>query len=178
MTKTLVAAALLGAASLAHAADGWKFLPLFTDPGHRLEPTLALTVDRVEPDGRDGTTATGVEFGFNCGLVQSPGNRIRSALKLHRSSENGLKATTFELAPRYMLPLGGGFTLGGGPSLASVRLSGTTDKTLWGAGVALAAEWRAGALFAGVDLRWHDLRRKDGIEYDNTAVGVKVGFAF
>jgi hypothetical protein len=31
---------------------------------------------------------------------------------------------------------------------------------------------------SGADLRWHDVRKKDGVNGDNTAFGVKVGMNF
>jgi hypothetical protein len=181
MKKTLLTLSLLAGASLAQAADGWQFLPIVNDPGYKAQPTLALSVDRVNPknDGVPSDTATGLEFNFNCGLVQSPDKRIRTAVKFSRSSQNDLKVTSFELSPRYMVPVGNGVTLGAGPSLTSVRLSEAGDgRTLWGAGLAASAEWRSGAMFLGADLRWHDLRKKDGVEYDNTAIGLRVGVNF
>jgi Outer membrane protein beta-barrel domain len=178
MKKSLIAAALLGVVSLANA-QSWKVLPLFTDPAHKLQPTLALTVDNVKPDGASSATSTGLEFNFNCGLIQDPDNRIRTSLKLHRSKEDGLTATTFELSPRYTLPLGNGLSVGAGPSLASVRLTGAgPSRSLWGAGVAVGAEWRTGAMFVGADLRWHDMQKKNGVGYDHTSVGVRVGINF
>ena len=178
MKKSLLAVALLGAASLSHA-EGWKFLPLINDPGHKLDPTLALTVNSVKPDGMSSVTSTGLDFDFNCGLIQDPDNRIRTSLKLHRSTEDGLTATTFELSPRYTVPLGDGLSVGAGPSLTSVRLSGVgASKTLWGAGVAVGVQWKVGAMFVGAYLRWHDLQKKDGRSYDHTAFGARVGFNF
>ncbi|WP_088287272.1 hypothetical protein [Ideonella sp. A 288] len=178
MKKTALTLVLLTTATLA-SAQSWRFLPLFTDPGYKAQPTLALTVDSVNPDGARDATGYGLEFNFNCGLIQSPDNRIRTYSKLHRSSEDGLKATTFELSPRYMLPLGGGLSAGAGPSLTAVRVSAPgVSKTLYGAGLAAGVDWRSGAYYVGADVRWHDVRQKNGIEYDNTAVGLKVGMNF
>ncbi|EHR69691.1 hypothetical protein BurJ1DRAFT_0812 [Burkholderiales bacterium JOSHI_001] len=181
MKKTLITLALLGAASLSQAAEGWKFLPIVNDPAYKMAPTVALTVDRVDPKESGASTLTnyGVEFNFNCALIQDPNNRIRTALKLHRGKEDGVTATAFELSPRYMLPVGSGVSVGAGPSLVWLKLSDATDsQRLFGAGVALAAEWRSGALFVGTDLRWHDLRQKNGVNGDHTSLGVKVGMNF
>lgn len=177
--RTLAAAGLLGLATLAQA-EGWTFLPMFTDPEHRLAPSLALTVDAVDPktDGLSTVTAVGLELSVNCGLLQSPDKRIRTALRLHQSDKDGLKATSLELSPRYMLPLGAGFSVGAGPSFSRVGLSGAQSKTLWGLGLSAGAEWRSGPWLAGADLRWHDLRRRDGVDYDHLALGVKAGIAF
>ena len=45
-------------------------------------------------------------------------------------------------------------------------------------GLAAGVDWRSGAYYVGADVRWHDVRQKNGIEYDNTAVGLKVGMNF
>ena len=121
MKKTVLALALLAGTTLAQA-QSWKLFPLFTDPNHKLAPTLALTADRVDPDGPPSASSFGAELNFNCGLIQSPDNRIRSYLKVHASDEDGVKATTFELSPRYMLPVGNNVSVGAGPSLTAVRV--------------------------------------------------------
>jgi hypothetical protein len=180
MKKTLITLALLGTATLA-SAQSWQFLPIVNDPGYKMQPSVALTVDRLNPreSGAPTLTSYGVEFNFNCGLIQDPDKRIRTALKLHSGKEDGLRATVFELSPRYMLPVGNGLSVGAGPSLTYARFKDAADSvSMWGAGVALAAEWRSGALFAGADLRWQDLRKKDGVNGDHTAFGVKVGMNF
>ena len=177
MKKTALTLVLLGTATLA-SAQSWRLFPI-ADANFKMQPTLALTVDAVSPEDARDATAYGLEFNFNCGLIQSPDNRIRTYAKLHRASEDGVKATTFELSPRYMLPVGNGLSVGAGPSLTAVRVSAPgVAKTLYGAGVAAGIDWRSGAFYAGADLRWHDTRQKKGVEYDNTSVGIKVGMNF
>lgn len=180
MKKSLFALALLGSASLAGAQD-WTFFPIANDPGFKLEPGIALMVDSVDPDvsGASRSNASGVEFSFNCGMVQTADKRIRTSLKLHHSKEGRLDATAVELSPRYMLPVGGGFFVGAGPSLAVVRLKDAgVAKTLMGAGAAIGAEWRSNEWFVGADLRWHDLSRKNGISYDHSSIGFHAGMRF
>jgi hypothetical protein len=178
MKKTALALALLTTATLA-SAQSWRFLPLFNDPNFQLKPTLALTGGTVNPSDAPDAGVWGLEFNFNCGLVQSPDNRIRTYLQINRSDKDGVKATNFELSPRYTVPLGEGFTVGAGPSLTAVRVSAPgVSETLYGAGVAAGLDWRMGSLYAGVDLRWHDTSAKNGVQYDSTAVGLKVGFNF
>lgn len=178
MKKMSLALALLGATTLA-GAQSWRFLPLFTDPGHQLKPTLALTYNRVNPDDAPDASAWGVDFNFNCGLIQSPDNRMRTHLQVHRSSEDGVKATVFELSPRYTWPLGDSFSAGVGPSLTAVRASAPgVSKTLTGLGLAAGVNWNFGRYYAGADLRWHNTNRKSGVEYDSTALGLKAGLNF
>ncbi|CAD5371982.1 conserved exported hypothetical protein [Rubrivivax sp. A210] len=176
--KSALALALLATTTLA-SAQSWRLFPLFTDPNHKLEPTLALTAGSVSPDGGSDASTVGLELSFNCGLIQSPDNRIRSYLKMERADKNGVESTQFELSPRYTVPLGGNVVIGAGPSLTAVKLSAPgLSKTVYGGGVAAGLDWRMGRLYAGVDLRWHDTSAKDGAQFDNTAVAVKVGFNF
>lgn len=178
--KKIILAATLTALSCAASADGWKFAPLFTDKSFKLEPTLAVTANHVNPDGSGSDTAFGLDFNFNCGLLQDPQNRMRTHINIGRSSEGGVKATAFELSPRYTVPLGQGYSVGVGPSLAAYKVNGRAgyDETLLAVGVAAGLNYRAGAYYAGVDLRYHDTERKSRADFDNVTVGLKVGINF
>lgn len=182
MKTTALAAALVATIVLAPAsaqAQSWRFLPLFNDSSFQLRPTLAFTTGYVNPDGAPSATTWGLEVNVHSGVVQSPDNRIRSYLQLNFSDKGGVKATVFELSPRYMLPLDGSFSVGLGPSLASATVkAGGASNTLWGLGLGGGLDWRLGSLYAGVDLRWHETARKNGVTYDHTALGFKVGLNF
>lgn len=162
----------------AHAADGWTFLPI-SKPGFKMEPVLALTVNSTEPANGSSATGWGIDANFNCGLIQSPGNRMRTHLNISHSSKGGDSTNAFELSPRYTVPLSGVASFGVGPSLAVFNVTqGNTDKTLYGIGLAAGLNYRIGQIYAGFDVRYHSTSAKDGIDYDPTTIGVKVGFAF
>jgi hypothetical protein len=173
------AAALL--ASLiapAHAAEGWTFLPI-ANPGFKLAPTLAVTTNSNKPDQGSSATGYGIDFNFNCALLQSPDQRIRTHLNLSHTSKDGTTVNAFELSPRYTIPLGNGLSVGIGPSLALFKVeSGSVSKNLFGAGVATGLNYNLGAFYAGFDLRYHSTTAKDGVDYDPSSVGVKVGINF
>ncbi|HEX6361739.1 MAG TPA: hypothetical protein VFZ93_02195 [Albitalea sp.] len=179
MKKIPLALLLLTAATLSHA-QSWQFLPVLNDPGHRLAPTLAITAGAVDADGAPDAGTWGAELNFNCGLIQSPDNRIRSYLQINRTEEeDGVRATIVELSPRYMVPLGESFAIGAGPSVTAVRVKAPgVSRTVYGAGLAAGLDWRAGRLYAGLDVRWHDTDTRRGVKYDSTAVGLKVGVNF
>jgi hypothetical protein len=178
MKKTALALALLATSTLA-SAQSWRLLPVF-EVDHRFEPTLALSVGTVDPDGAPpSATQIGLQLSFNCGLIQSPDNRIRSYFQINRSDKHGLQATAYELSPRYLLPLGQSFSIGAGPSLTAVHLSGNgTNKTLYGLGLAAGLDWRSGPFYAGADLRMHNTSSRGGVDYDSTTFGVKIGVNF
>ena len=123
---------------------------------------------------------SGLAIGTYYVLVQSPDNRIRSYLQINRTEEKqGVKATILELSPRYMLPIGQSFSVGAGPSLTAVHVKGNgVSRTVYGAGLAAGLDWRAGRVYAGVDVRWHDTNERRDVEFDSTAIGLKLGVNF
>lgn len=177
--KKMVIAASLAALSVTAQAEGWRFAPGFTEQGYKFDPSLAGTVNLVDPDDHSSDTGFGVDFNFNCALIQDPQNRIRTHLQIGRISDSGLKANTFELSPRYTMPLQNGFSVGVGPSLAmyQVDMPGY-DKNLFGIGVAAGVNFRSGALYLGADARYHDTQRKGGADFDNFTMAVKAGINF
>ncbi len=182
-TRSPVLAALAATALLATSAqaEGWRVAPLLTDPDFRLEPSLAVTAGHVEPtaSGTDSGSAFGLELNFNCGLIQSPDNRIRTHLSMSRFDEDDAEVTSVTLSPRYTLPLDGGLSIGAGPSLALVRAeAGDHDENLFGYGVAAGLNYRAGALYAGADLHYQATTERSGVEFDNWTLTAKLGVNF
>ena len=183
MKKTVLAVLVSSTilASFSAVAEGWRVLPILSDKNMKLEPTLALTLSRVDPDARNINTATayGIDFNFNCGLIQDPKNRIRTHLNISRSEKAGLEVVAYELSPRYTVPLGNGLSVGAGPSLAMFQLDQTNfSESYFGVGVAAGVNYRAGALYAGADLRVHNTSTERGTDYDNVTVGAKLGINF
>src|SRR6185369_17671935 len=132
IASALLVAGFALAASASHA-DGIKFLPGMS-AGFKFEPTLAVAVGTMNATGArdDAMTVYGLDFNMNCGLIQTPDNRIRTHIQINHVDESGVKSTSFELSPRYTLPLGGGFSIGAGPALALVKVdNGNTDKNLF-----------------------------------------------
>lgn len=175
----LAAAALLGAliTAPAHAA-GWRFLPI-TDAGFKLEPSAALTVNSNKPNDGDRATGYGLDLNFNCGLVQDPDQRMRTHLNISRTTWDNTSVNAFELSPRYTIPLGNGLSVGVGPSLGLFKVEGGgVSKNLFGAGFATGLNYRVGQIYTGFDLRYHSTSAKEGVDYDPTSIGVKVGLNF
>jgi hypothetical protein len=172
-------AALLAISSLhAQAADGWTWLPILS-PGYKAEPTLALSVASTKPAKGSEATAWGIDFNFNCGLIQSPDQRIRTHFNVSHSSEGAAKTTAFELSPRYTVPMGGGWSAGAGPSLGLFKVeNGSVSKNLFGAGLAAGVNYRVGQFYTGLDLRYHATSAKNGVDLDPTTVSLKAGVNF
>lgn len=179
--KKLLLAALVSSLSAAAMADGLKFAPV-ADPGFKFEPTIALTVGTVKPNGESSETAYGVELNFNCGLLQTPDNRIRTHLSLSRINDNHYDATIIELSPRYTLSLASGFSVGVGPSLGAVRVdpdvAGVNRETYFAYGVVGGVNYRMGALYAGLDLGVRRTNEKSDSDFDSRYAALKVGINF
>ena len=176
LLAVLLASSAALAAPTAHA-EGWTLLPVMNDPAF----TLALTVGSVRPSEGDSDTVTalGIEATFNCILLQSPDKRIRTHLSIQRIDEDDAEVTTFELSPRYTVPLGNGLSVGVGPSLALVNADvGSEDENLFGYGVAAGLNYRHGALYAGADVRYQNTTESEDIEFENWALTLKVGVNF
>lgn len=180
MKKTLLAAALAATATAA-AAEGWRFAPLFSDKDFKLEPTLAATINDVDPKDGNSATSYGIDLNFNCGILQDPQNRMRTHLNIHQANEDGTQVTAFELSPRYTVPFGGGLSAGVGPSLGAfkVKVDGTGfHETYFGLGLAAGVNYRVGVFYAGADLRYHVTGEKSGVDFDHTTAGLKLGVNF
>ena len=176
--QKIAATAALALLSSAALADGWTFAPMLTDPSFKLEPTLALSAGAVKLKNMDSMSTVGLEFNFNCGLLQSPDKRMRTHLSVSKVDDNGFKATDIELSPRYTVPLGNGLSAGVGPSLGLVAVKAGSDEKLFSYGLAGGVNFRSGAFYAGADLRMQNTSTKNNVNYDSWAMNAKVGMNF
>lgn len=176
----LLAAALSLTATASHA-EGFRLFPGFQS-GFTFEPTLAVSAGVVNvPDAQDHDAdfVYGLDFNFNCLLMQTPENRMRTHLQVNHTDNSGLTSTSFELSPRYTLPVGGGFALGVGPVLALVLAdNGPVDKNLFGYGAVGGLEYRNGILYSGIDVRYLETAKRGAVEFDNWALLAKLGINF
>lgn len=179
IASTLLLAGLALGATASHA-DGLKFLPGL-QPGFKAEPSIAVSIGVMgSPVTNDNSMlAYGLDFNMNCGLIQTPENRIRTHVQINHVDESGMKSTSFELSPRYTLPVGSGFSVGAGPVLALVMAdNGRADKNLFGYGAVVGANYRKGMYYSGLDLRYLNTTERDGVSFENWALLAKVGINF
>jgi hypothetical protein len=179
LATTLLAAGLLLGAS-ASQADGLKFFPGL-QAGFKAEPSVALSAGVMgsPATSNDSMFVYGLDFNMNCGLIQTPDNRIRTHVQINHTDESGMKATSFELSPRYTLPVGSGFSVGAGPVLGLVMAdNGRTDKNLFGYGAVVGANYRKGMYYSGLDLRYLNTSDSNGLSFENWALLAKVGINF
>ena len=181
--KATLLAAALATASLTAAAQGAQFAPLLTDPNFKLEPSLALVAGSLKPQDGSSDLYAGVELNFNCGLFQTADKRMRTHLLVGSYDKGGVELTTVELSPRYTMPMGNGFSVGIGPGIAYVSADAANQESSHFAWmVAGGMNYRSGAYYAGVDLRYQDTHEKRvaGVDRDtdNWLLAAKVGINF
>ncbi|AXS79600.1 hypothetical protein [Dechloromonas sp. HYN0024] len=179
LASTLLLAGLALGTTASHA-DGLRFFPGL-DKDFKAEPSLALSagVMGAAATNSDSMFVYGLDFNMNCGLIQTPDNRIRTHVQINHVDESGMKATSFELSPRYTVPLGSGFSLGAGPVLGVVLAdNGRNDKSLFGYGAVVGANYRKGMYYSGLDLRYLNTSQSDGVSFENWALMAKVGINF
>lgn len=178
-THLLVASLAFGTA--AAQADGLKFLPALQSD-FKFSPTVALTSGiAVVPTARDDVLGIyGLEIGMNCGLLQTPDNRMRTQLQINHVDHSGFMATSVELSPRYTLPLSRGYSFGAGPTLAWVNADrGAGSKNLFGYGASAGFGFRHGHYFSGLDLRYLNTSdRNSAANFENFMLQAKIGYAF
>lgn len=181
MNKLLLAV-LVSSLSAAAMADGLKFAPVMSDQAFKFAPTLAATAGTVKPNGESSETAFGLELNFNCGLLQTADNRIRTHVSLSHIDDKDYNATVIELSPRYTVPLVDGFSVGIGPSLGAVRVdpdaAGVNRETYFAYGIVGGVNYRLGALYAGLDLGVRQTNDKNHSDFDSRYATLKVGVNF
>jgi hypothetical protein len=174
-------AAALSLTATASNAEGLRFFPGFQS-GFKFEPTLAVSagvVNVTDVDDHDADFVYGLDFNFNCLLMQTPENHMRTHLQVNHTDNSGLKSTSVELSPRYTLPVGAGFAFGVGPVVALVLAdNGVADNSLFGYGLVGGLEYRKGILYSGIDLRYMNTTESDDVGFENWALLAKLGINF
>lgn len=179
LTRLVLTAGLAFGATVSHA-DGLRFFPGL-ESGFKFEPSVAVTGGLMNAKAAtdDAIFVYGLDFNMNCGLIQTPDNRIRTHVQINHTNESGVKATSFELSPRYTVPLGSGFSVGAGPVLGLVKAdNGVTDKNLFAYGAVVGANFRKGMYYSGLDLRYLNTSERNHVEFENWALIAKVGINF
>lgn len=177
--SALLLGSLAFSATASHA-EGLRFFPGL-DSGFKFEPTLALSAGVMHAKAADDNSQLvyGLDFSMNCGLIQTPDNRIRTHVQINHTNESGVKATSFELSPRYTLPIGSGFSVGAGPVIGMVKAdNGVADKNLFAYGAVVGANYRKGMYYSGLDLRYLNTSERSNVGFENWALIAKVGINF
>lgn len=179
--KCLGTAALVLAAGSATAGD-WQFLPILKD-GYKPDLVVSVVGGVLDPKGAGEDTYAGLEVAMNCGLFQTPTGVVRTKISYGGYDHDGLEYRSFEINPRWTIPVAQNLSFGIGPGIGYVRTevgSRETDLFAWQLGADL--DYRVGRVSLGLGVRWQDTVSKtiapdtDGAE--NWLVQAKIGYAF
>lgn len=164
-------------------ASEWTFLAGAKD-GYVANPAVSLIAGNLDPDitGADSGTVTGIELSLNCPLLQPPTNRIRQQISYGVYDEDGLKISTIELNPHYIVKVAPGWEVGAGPGLGYVSVeSDGFDESAWALQLGASVHYTGmGPLFVGAEARYQvtDELGDTSEEADNTRLALKVGMSF
>ncbi len=158
----LAAAGAILLASSPSRADGFRLFPVLSSD-FKFDPTLTMIGGTSFSTTRDGKAlgTVGIGLNINCGLFQDGQNRIRTHVSLTDTFGHGVNAQTFDLSPRYTLPIGKDMYFSIGPSVAAVnaRLYSANSNRysiLAGYGAAGGLEYRHGHAYVGLDAEYLD----------------------
>ena len=130
--------------------------------------------------GATASHADGLKFfpGMQSGFKFEPSVAV-SAGVMSAAATNDDSMFVYGLDINMNLPLGSGFSVGAGPVLGAVMAdNGRTDKTLFGYGAVVGANYRKGMYYSGLDLRYLNTTESAGVSFENVALMAKVGINF
>lgn len=144
---------------------------------------LSLAGGNLEPNGLGSASYVGAELAFNCLLLAPPTGAIRTKLSYGSFDHAGVKLSTLELNPRWMVNVTPALSLGAGPGLGLVTtdVAGKT-KHLTAVQIGADLDYRLDHVNLGLGLRRQATRSADigaGLNRaSNTLLQAKVGYAF
>lgn len=176
--------ALLLSSGTAVAEGQWNFLAGM-DKNYVAEPTLSLMIGNLNPDigNASSDTISGLELSLNCPLLQPPSNKIRQQVSYNRYDDQGLKISTFELNPHYVIEAAPGLGIGFGPGLGYVKAETATESEgMLALQLGASLHYTAlGKLFLGAEARYQATQSDDFAGQkgaDNFRVALKAGYNF
>ncbi len=176
--------ALLFSSGAALAEGQWNFLAGLDD-NYVANPTLSVMVGNLNPDinGASSGTISGLELSLNCPLLQPPSNKIRQQVSYVSYDDQGLKISSFELNPHYVIETSPGLGIGFGPGFGYVKAE-TANESQGMLALQLGASLHytaLGKLFLGAEARYQKTQ-SDAFAgqkgADNFRVALKAGYNF
>ncbi len=181
----VLASVLILASSSTWADNNWTWLAAGKE-GYQTKPAISLLLGQIYPNGElENDTIGGLEFSLNSALLQPPSNRIRQQFSFSRAEENGVKISTLEMNPHYLVEVIPGFELGGGPGLGYVVVDRATgDGGVFALQLGLSMLYEGSSpLYLGAEMRYQ-FTAKDNFgtatktDANNFRFAFKVGFSF
>jgi hypothetical protein len=185
--SSLLAGALLSGNTFAEENKGWVWGPVF-QKGFDPHFTVGVTTGRMDPDlaGAKSDTVNGLTLSLNCPWFQPPKGTIRQVFNYNVYDDGNYDIRTFELNPRYFVPISPSVQVGVGPGFGYmwVDAKNGTDDNMWTFQVGADLDYRHKNLFFGVATRYMVTQEKElgttttKQDANNWVVQLRAGFNF
>ena len=187
-TLFAVSGTIFSGAALAEEEKGWTVLPYqhedFT-PGFTLAVASGVMDPNVSGDFDSGVM-NGLVLSLNCPWFQPPTGVIRQVFNYNVYDEDDLKIKTFEMNPRYFVPISPSLQVGFGPGVGYVTVApkNSAEAHMLSFQIGADIDYRNGPLFAGVAARYMITQEAsfagsaETRDVDNMLVQFRVGYNF
>lgn len=181
-----ISGALFSGTVLAEDKEGWVVLPYQNDD---FDPhfTVALATGIMDPNvtGASSGAINGLVLSLNCPWFQPPTGTIRQVFNYNIYDEDNLEIKTFEMNPRYFIPISPSVQVGFGPGVGYVTIApkDNAEAHVLSFQVGADLDYRNKNLFAGLSARYMMTQEAKfgGMsenDVDNLAIQLRVGYNF
>ena len=183
-----ISGALFSGTALAEEKKGWTVLPYQNDdfdPHFTVALATGIMVPYVSGDF-DAGAINGLVLSLNCPWFQPPTGTIRQVFNYNIYDKDNLEIKSFEMNPRYFIPISPSFQAGIGPGLGYVTIAPEDGAEAQVLSIQVGADldYRNKNLFVGLSARYMMTQEaKFGgstieRDVDNMAVQLRVGYNF
>lgn len=153
---TLLSGAMLTGNALAES-KGWKWAPVM-DKDFDPHFTVGITTGQMDIDlpNAKKDTVNGLTLSLNCPWFQPPKGTIRQVFNYNVYDDGNYEVKTFELNPRYFVPVSPSVQFGVGPGFGYMWVDPATgtDADMWTFQVGADLDYRNKNLFMGAAARY------------------------
>jgi len=183
-----ISGALFSGTARAEDEKGWTLLPYKNDD-FEVNFTVALATGIMDPHVSgdvDSGAANGLVLSLNCPWFQPPKGAIRQVFNYNVYDKDDLEIKTFEMNPRYFIPMSPSVQLGIGPGVGYVTIApkDSAEAHVLSFQVGADLDYRNKNLFAGIGVRYmitQEAKFGGGMvdnDVDNLAIQLRVGYNF
>jgi len=183
-----ISGTLFSGTALAEDEKGWTVLP-YQNSDFDPHFTVALATGIMDPyvsGDFDAGAINGLVLSLNCPWFQPPTGTIRQVFNYNIYDEDNLEIKTFEMNPRYFIPVSPSFQVGFGPGVGYVTIApkNSAEAHVLSFQVGADLDYRNKNLFAGISARYMMTQeakfggRTHESDVDNLAIQLRVGYNF
>ena len=182
-----ISGTLFSGTALAEDEKGWTILP-YQNSDFDPHFTVGIATGTMKPSESDTSSGgfNGLVLSLNCPWFQPPTGTIRQVFNYNVYDEDNVKIKTFEMNPRYFIPVSPSVQIGFGPGVGYVTVApdNSAESHVLSFQVGADLDYRNKNLFAGVSARYM-MTQEDKFggstnesDVDNLAIQLRVGYNF